>query len=100
MSLIYRNVHTGFTLIYTELMFWYNTGKQDKRSRWTDEEKQAIYASHLKGIIKQGKVPGKADCEKALRAHPGSLRSRSWEDIKNWVRNHLVSISRRKQHMV
>jgi len=62
------------------------------KTPWTREEKQAVYSS-LHDYIKDGIVPGKAACMKAI-TDTSILSRRSWKHVKYAVKNMLASGNR------
>ncbi|CAB1347273.1 unnamed protein product [Coregonus sp. 'balchen'] len=72
-----------------------------KQKIWSNEA-QAAVRRQLGDFTKLIKIPGKRECDACLAAEP-ALQGRTWKDVKNYVRNTLMTICRRhisgKQNM-
>ncbi|KAJ8013063.1 hypothetical protein DPEC_G00049410 [Dallia pectoralis] len=72
-----------------------------KQKMWSDEARTAV-RRQLGDFTKLMKIPGKKECDACIAAEP-VLQSRTWKDVKNYVRNTLMTICRRhisgKQNM-
>ena len=71
-----------------------DTVKKKKKS-WTETEKNAVQ-KHLKLFIVRQELPGKSACIRVKEAEE-VLKERTWTDIKNWVRNTIISERRKLQ---
>lgn len=67
--------------------------KKNDRRPWSTSEKKAVY-SNLHVFIRQGRVPGKEACMKAIADSGGVLSGRSWKHVKFAIKN-LQSSGRR-----
>jgi len=56
------------------------------KKRWSDEESEAVRKSFAKYFI-IGQLPGKLEIEELIRHNP-CLSSRTWRNVKDFVRNH------------
>ncbi|XP_028969448.2 uncharacterized protein LOC114828792 [Esox lucius] len=72
-----------------------------KQKMWSDEARAAV-RRQLGDFTKLMKIPGKRECDACIAAEP-ALQSRTWKDVKNYVRNTLMTMCRRhisgKQNM-
>ncbi|XP_055727828.1 uncharacterized protein LOC129816888 isoform X1 [Salvelinus fontinalis] len=72
-----------------------------KQKIWSNEA-QAAVRRQLGDFTKLMKIPGKKECDACLAAEP-ALQGRTWKDVKNYVRNTLMTMCRRhisgKQNM-
>nr|XP_029514840.1 uncharacterized protein LOC115128846 isoform X2 [Oncorhynchus nerka] len=72
-----------------------------KQKIWGNEA-QAAVRRQLGDFTKLMKIPGKKECDACLAAEP-ALQGRTWKDVKNYVRNTLMTMCRRhisgKQNM-
>ena len=59
---------------------------------WSSEE-SAIVLAFFTSAIKKEKIPGKREIQLCVEANP-CLRSRSWTNIKDFVRNYIVKIKK------
>ena len=50
------------------------------------EEKEAVF-KYLAAWIRQGRVPGKRDCENCIAKSTGALERRDWTAVKYYVKN-------------
>ncbi|XP_062608302.1 uncharacterized protein LOC134270140 [Saccostrea cucullata] len=67
-----------------------------KRVPWSIPEKKVVL-NHFKKTILLGRLPGKKDIEDLIKADKKSiLTNRSWKNIKDFIRNHMTSINRKK----
>ena len=55
---------------------------------WTKEEKEAVF-KHLSSFVRQGRYPGKRDCENCILKANGVLHCRRWCAIKYFVKNQI-----------
>ena len=55
---------------------------------WTEEEKEAVF-KHLSSFVRQGRYPGKRDCENCILKANGVLHRRRWRAIKYFVKNQI-----------
>ncbi|XP_049327921.1 uncharacterized protein LOC125787558 [Astyanax mexicanus] len=67
-----------------------------KKTPWQQTEVQAV-EKHMKRFITSCIVPGKADCEKCIRAEPEALKNREWQNVKFYVHNRIMSHKRKFQ---
>ena len=66
-------------------------GKKLKSRRpWTKNERDAV-GKHSSVFLEKLQVPGKADCEKIIRAESG-LSQRTWTDVKNCIYNQVQKL--------
>lgn len=63
------------------------------RTPWSDKE-QAAVMKHLGNFVYLGTIPGKAAIENA-RQKDSTLAGRSWTQVKDFVRNKIVSRQKR-----
>jgi hypothetical protein len=59
------------------------------RRPWTDTEREVVL-SHMAQFVALRKVPGKSDIEPWL-ANESRLTGRSWHNVKDFIRNKIVS---------
>ncbi|XP_068189836.1 uncharacterized protein [Antennarius striatus] len=64
-----------------------------KRLKWTQEEIKAVEKT-LMDCINNGKVPGKAQCMKCIKASPVVLQGRTWKGVKFYVKNRINALRR------
>ena len=64
-----------------------------KRSPWTDEEQAAVRSSLAKYFFPDNRLPGKQEIEQCLERH-ACLSGRSWQNVKDFVRNCQLKLSR------
>lgn len=55
---------------------------------WAEEEKKAVF-KHLSTFIRQGRCPGKLDCENCILNTKGTLDGRDWRAVKYYVKNQV-----------
>ncbi|XP_068746319.1 uncharacterized protein [Montipora capricornis] len=55
---------------------------------WTGEEKEAVL-KYLGHWIRQGRIPGKLDCEQCISKTNGVLDHRKWSDVKFFIKNQI-----------
>ena len=55
---------------------------------WTEEEKEAVF-KHVSFFVRQGRYPGKLDCENCILKANDALRRRDWLVIKYFVKNQI-----------
>ena len=58
------------------------------RVSWTEEEKDAVF-KHLSSFVRQGRFPGKRDCENCFPKSNGALERRDWRAVKSFVKNQV-----------
>ncbi len=68
--------------------------KKYQKRPWSAKEKAAV-GRQLHCFIEQGKLPGKADCEKAIK-NEDILNDRTWLNVKDFIRNQLRSAAAKK----
>lgn len=68
--------------------------KSGKRT-WTVREKEVVLNACHKQIIKNA-LPGKTECLDIISSNP-CLRGRRWENIKDYVRNHIRLLKTKKK---
>ncbi|KAJ7391536.1 hypothetical protein OS493_017230 [Desmophyllum pertusum] len=56
--------------------------------QWTEEEKVAVF-KYLAHWIRQGRVPGKRDCENCISKANGALDRREWTTVKYYIKNQI-----------
>lgn len=56
--------------------------------RWNEEEVRAV-EKHLMNFIEERRYPMKADCVRCVEAEPHALRNRSWNLVREYVRNRI-----------
>ncbi|XP_059907746.1 uncharacterized protein LOC132457512 isoform X3 [Gadus macrocephalus] len=67
---------------------------QSTKRKWTQIEVAAIEAK-MGRFIREGKTPGKEECQECIASSPEALKSRDWRAVKFFVRNRIVSLSRK-----
>ena len=55
---------------------------------WTEEEKEAVFKP-VSFFVRQGRYPGKLDCENCILKANDALRRRDWLVIKYFVKNQI-----------
>ena len=60
---------------------------------WSANESKAVM-SFFMCDIKDGRVPGKALCSKCISQNDALLKKRSWQTVKDFVRNQIVKAKR------
>lgn len=66
-------------------------GKKMKGRRpWTKDERHAV-GKHSAVFLEKLQVPGKADCEKIIKAE-SALSQRTWTDVKNCIYNQVQKL--------
>ena len=55
---------------------------------WTEEETEAVF-KHVSFFVRQGRYPGKLDCENCILKANDALRRRDWLVIKYFVKNQI-----------
>ncbi|XP_061586196.1 uncharacterized protein si:dkey-13n15.2 [Cololabis saira] len=70
--------------------------RPNSKLKWDDAEVRAV-ERHLMRFITEHKVPQKKDCVKCLEAEPRALKSRSWQGVKNYVRNRITTLQRQRR---
>ncbi|MEQ2305868.1 hypothetical protein AMECASPLE_002355 [Ameca splendens] len=63
------------------------------RRPWSEAEKNAVN-KHLAKFMAERRVPGKEHCMQC-KEKERALDDRSWKDVKNFVYNTIVTLSRR-----
>ena len=56
---------------------------------WTEEEKEAVF-KHVSFFVRQGRYPGKLDCENCILKANDALHRRGWLAIKTLLRIKLT----------
>lgn len=69
--------------------------KPQKKIPWTEAERAAVHR-HLGQFILLGKLPGKSEIEMCQKQCP-CLCNRKWTNIKDYVRNTILSAARRRK---
>lgn len=67
--------------------------KPSKKKPWKTEETKAVI-EYFRINVKEKKVPGKKTCEDCILKNQEALKSRSWKDIKYYVKNYIDKISK------
>jgi len=73
--------------------------RRNPKRRWSHEEKRAVL-TNLGTYIRDGTVPGKSPCMRAIRDSGEVLSSRDWRQVKYTVKNMLSSAKRQNLHGV
>ncbi|KAK7082289.1 hypothetical protein SK128_016955 [Halocaridina rubra] len=68
------------------------TRKQYTYCRWSGEEESVVFQT-MAHHFKCGTLPGKQECLRVIGDN-SILQKRKWEDLKNYVRNKLVSLAK------
>jgi len=68
--------------------------KPSKSMRWETPAKNAVIHHFSDVIEKRGKLPGRKECEKALRLTPLKGSGRKWTDVKHYVRNYIRKLAK------
>ena len=55
---------------------------------WTGEEKEAVF-NHLSYFVREGRYPGKRDCENCISKSNGALERKEWCAVKYFVKNQV-----------
>ncbi|XP_065068081.1 uncharacterized protein LOC135693499 isoform X2 [Rhopilema esculentum] len=63
-----------------------------KRSRWGKEE-SSVVLKHYADKIKKGVLPGKSDATQLI-AESAVLKNRTWQNVKDFVQNHIAKAKR------
>ena len=58
------------------------------RTQCTEQEKEAVF-KYLSNSIREGRVPGKVDCEKCIFKAGNALKRRDWTAVKYYVNNQI-----------
>lgn len=68
--------------------------KTDRKAKpWSEEEKTAVLR-HFRSHISLAKIPKKEESEKCLKKEP-CLRTRTWKNVKDFVRNRITTMKNR-----
>lgn len=70
--------------------------KRNNRRPWDADEKKAVF-EYFKVQIKNGILPGKADCLACQKKY-SQLGNRRWTDIKYCVKNQITKIKNLKKN--
>ncbi|XP_030211510.1 uncharacterized protein LOC115543093 isoform X1 [Gadus morhua] len=65
-----------------------------QKKKWSDKEVAAV-ESQMGRFITKGTTPGKEQCEECIRRSPEALKNRDWRAVKYYVRNRIVSLTRK-----
>lgn len=65
------------------------------RRKWSPEQSELVLRAFHKHVIGNS-LPGKVECLTLLSKNP-CLRGREWKNLKDFVRNHKVTIARQKR---
>ena len=63
-----------------------------RRKPWTKQEKDVVLKKFGK-LVHLGKLPGKFDCQCLIQEN-SVLKNRSWNNIKDFVRNQTETLKR------
>jgi hypothetical protein len=64
--------------------------------KWKRAEKKAI-VDNMGHLLRDGRVPGKKECEECIEKAEGVLDTREWQKIKYWVKNQITKRQRNKK---
>jgi hypothetical protein len=65
-----------------------------KRQPWKTKEKQDVLR-FFKHNIEEKQFPKKDECDRFLELHQ-EMKDRSWRNVKDFVRNHIVNLTKQK----
>ena len=86
-----KNIWLIFTFFFTLEV---SRSSHSTKRKWTQIEVAAIKAK-MGRFIREGKTPGKEECQECIASSPEALKSRDWRAVKFFVRNRVVSLSRK-----
>ena len=66
------------------------------RKKWLPSETRLVLEAFGKYLTSE-KLPGKKECQLFLKRNKNVLGDRKWQNIKDFVRNHKVSVERKSK---